>query len=241
MPNDSTVPFRPEDIIYEDNHIIAINKRIGQLVQSDTAGTPGLEDDLKAFIKRRDGKQGDVFLGVVHRLDRPVSGAVLFAKTSKALVRLNDMVRERKMKKLYWAITENIPDEHEGTLHHWITRDGKTNKAHAFSSPRNGAKEAVLHYKLLGSSRNYRLLEIELVTGRHHQIRCQLAKEGCPIKGDLKYGAPRSNPDGGISLHSRSISFIHPVRKEPITITASVPENDKLWQFFEISQSESTL
>ena len=137
---------------------------------------------IKAFIKERDGKPGEVFLGVAHRIDRPVSGAVLFAKTSKALVRLNEMLRDRSVKKIYWAITENIPEEPEGTLHHWMTRDGKTNRAHAYASPRGDAKEAVLRYRLLGSSKNYRLLEVELITGRHHQIRCQLAKAGCPIR-----------------------------------------------------------
>lgn len=228
--------FTADDILYEDNHLIAINKRTGQLVQSDADGEKGLEDVVKAFIKRRDQKQGDVFLGVVHRIDRPVSGVVLFAKTSKALTRLNDMMRDRSIRKIYWAITDNVPEEHEGTLHHWITRDGKTNKAHAYTSQRDDAKEAILHYRLLGGSRNYRLLEIELITGRHHQIRCQLAKVGCPIKGDLKYGAPRSNPGGGISLHSRSIEFIHPVRKEQIIITAPAPTDDNLWSFFEASQ-----
>lgn len=228
--------FTADDILYEDNHLIAINKRTGQLVQSDADGEKGLEDVVKAFIKRRDKKPGDVFLGVVHRIDRPVSGVVLFAKTSKALTRLNDMMRDRSIRKIYWAITDNVPEEHEGTLHHWITRDGKTNKAHAYTSQRGDAKEAILHYRLLGGSRNYRLLEIELITGRHHQIRCQLAKVGCPIKGDLKYGAPRSNPGGGISLHSRSIEFIHPVRKEQIIITAPTPTEDNLWSFFEASQ-----
>lgn len=237
MEYNSTHRFSASDILYEDNHLLAVNKRPGQLVQSDEAGETGLEDDIKRFLKKREGKPGDVFLGVAHRIDRPVSGVVLFAKTSKALVRLNEMLRDRKVQKIYWAITEETPEEEEGTLRHWLVRDGKTNKAKAFASPRGEAKEALLHYKLLGSSKNYRLLEIELVTGRHHQIRCQLAKAGCPIKGDLKYGAPRSNQGGGISLHSRSISFIHPVRKEPVKITAPVPPQDALWRFFEESQS----
>lgn len=236
MATNNMPPFSARDILYEDNHLIAVNKHAGQLVQSDESGQPGLEDEIKRFIKKRDGKPGEVFLGVAHRIDRPVSGVVLFAKTSKALVRLNEMLRERKIKKIYWAVTEELPEESEGTLRHWIARDGKTNKAHAYASPKGDAKEAVLHYKLLGSSRNYRLLEVELITGRHHQIRCQLAKIGCPIKGDLKYGAARSNTGGGISLHSRSISFIHPVRKEPVQITAPVPREDALWQFFEESQ-----
>lgn len=236
MNNNNTPAFTARDILYEDNHLLAVNKRAGQLVQSDESGQPGLEDEIKNFIKKRDGKPGEVFLGVAHRIDRPVSGVVLFAKTSKALVRLNEMLRDRRIEKTYWAITEELPQEAEGTLRHWMTRDGKTNKAHAHSSQKGDAKEAVLHYKLLGSSRNYRLLEVQLVTGRHHQIRCQLAKMGCPIKGDLKYGAARSNPGGGISLHSRSLSFIHPVRKEQIRITAPVPGDDALWQFFEESQ-----
>lgn len=236
MNGNASADFSADDILYEDNHLIAVNKRAGDLVQSDTAGEPGLEDRIKAFLRRRDNKPGDVFLGVAHRIDRPVSGVVLFAKTSKALVRLNEMLRERRIRKIYWAITEEVPDEPEGTLRHYLTRDGKTNKAHAFNSPRGDAKEAVLHYRLLGGSKNYRLLEVELITGRHHQIRCQLAKMGCPIKGDLKYGAQRSNPGGGISLHSRSLSFIHPVRKEPVEIVAPVPAGDNLWAYFEDSQ-----
>ena len=228
--------FTKHDILFEDNHIIAVNKHSGDLVQSDTEGTPGLEDEIKAFIKVRDQKPGDVFLGVVHRIVRPVSGVVLFAKTSKALVRLNEMVRSRNIDKRYWAITEEAPEELEGTLVHYISRDGKTNKASAYNSQKGDAKRAELRYKLLGGSKNYKLLEVELITGRHHQIRCQLSKVGCPIKGDLKYGAKRSNVGGGISLHSRSVEFLHPVRKEPIKIVAPVPEGDALWQFFEESQ-----
>ena len=224
--------FTKHDILYEDNHIIAVNKHSGDLVQSDTEGTPGLEDLIKAYIKVRDQKPGDVFLGVVHRIDRPVSGVVLFAKTSKALVRLNEMVRDRKIDKRYWAICEEAPEELEGTLVHYITRDGKTNKASAYNSQKGDAKRAELRYKMLGGSKNYKLLEVELITGRHHQIRCQLSKVGCPIKGDLKYGAKRSNQGGGISLHSRSVEFIHPVRKEQVSITASAPK-DNLWEFFE--------
>jgi 23S rRNA pseudouridine1911/1915/1917 synthase len=228
--------FNPEDIIYEDNHLIAINKRAGDLVQSAAAGEPGIEQDIKAFLRRRDGKPGDVFLGVAHRIDRPVSGVVVMAKTSKALVRLNEMLKKREIKKIYWAIVEEIPPEDEGTLRHYIARDAKSNRSHAYSSPRGDSKEAVLHYRLLAGSTNYRLVEVDLITGRHHQIRCQLSKVGCPIKGDLKYGAKRSNADGGISLHSRSVEFIHPVRKEPMVITAPVPAGDGLWEFFRASQ-----
>lgn len=228
--------FEKQDILYEDNHIMVVNKKTGDLVQSDTAGTTALEDEIKRFIRRRDNKPGDVFLGVVHRIDRPVSGAVLLAKTSKALVRLNEMVKNREITKKYWAVTEEMPAEEEATLRHYIARDGRTNRSHAYNSPKGDSKEAVLKYRVAGSSTNYRLLEVELITGRHHQIRCQLAKIGCPIRGDLKYGAKRSNPGGGISLHSRSVSFIHPVRKEPIEVVAPTPPGDNLWKFFEDSQ-----
>ena len=234
MANDTfTGGFSAGDILYEDNHLIAVNKRAGQLVQSDTAGEPGLEEMIKAFIKERDGKPGEVFLGVAHRIDRPVSGAVLFAKTSKALVRLNEMLRDRSVKKIYWAITENIPEEPEGTLHHWMTRDGKTNRSRACDAPKGDAKEARLRYATLGAGTNYTLVEVELLTGRHHQIRAQLSKIGCPIRGDLKYGARRSLPGGGISLHSRSVEIEHPVRHEPVAVTAPVPADDNLWAYFE--------
>ena len=229
--------FKKQDILYEDNHIIAVNKHSGDLVQSDTEGTLGLEDEIKEFIKVRDEKPGDVFLGVVHRIDRPVSGVVIFAKTSKALVRLNEMVRSRNIDKRYWAVCEEAPEELEGTLVHFITRDGKTNKAVAYNSQKGDAKRAELRYKMLGGSKNYKLLEVELITGRHHQIRCQLSKVGCPIKGDLKYGAKRSNKDGGISLHSRKVEFAHPVGGKPISIVAPVPKGDSLWAFFEEAQS----
>ena len=220
------------EILYEDNHLIAVNKAPGQLVQSDTAGETGLEDALKEYIKHRDGKPGDVFLGVIHRIDRPVSGAVLFAKTSKALVRLNEMLREGRMHKTYWAITEEMPRPEEGELRHWIARDGRTNRSHIYNSPKGDAKEARLRYRLLCRSDRYSLVEVDLLTGRHHQIRAQLSKIGCPIKGDLKYGAKRSNRDGGISLHSRTVSFLHPVRREQVTVTAPVPMDDNLWRYF---------
>ncbi len=223
--------------MYEDNHLLVVNKRSGELVQTDPEGNSALEEEIKAFIKRRDNKPGDVFLGVVHRIDRPVSGAVLFAKTSKALVRLNEMIKQHQIKKIYWAVTEEMTPETEGTLVHYITRDGKSNRAHAYDKPKGDAKRAELHYRLLGGSTNYRLVEVELVTGRHHQIRCQLSKVGSPIKGDLKYGAKRSNKGGGISLHSRSLEFIHPVRKEAVRVVAPVPQDDNLWIFFEQSQS----
>lgn len=224
--------FNEKDILYEDNHLLVVNKHAGDLVQADAEGESGLEDHIKQFIRRRDNKPGDVFLGVVHRIDRPVSGAVLFAKTSKALVRLNQMIREGAIDKRYWAIVEALPEAENGTLTHYIERNGKTNRSHAYTSPRGAAKLSKLEYRLLAGSNNYFLLEVHLLTGRHHQIRCQLSKAGCPIKGDLKYGARRSNPDGGICLHSRSLSFIHPVRKEPLTVTAPPPAEDNLWTFF---------
>ena len=225
--------FKPEDILYEDNHLLVVNKHCGDLVQPDPSGESALEDQIKAFIKQRDAKPGGVFLGVVHRIDRPVSGAVLFAKTSKALTRLNEMIRERHIGKIYWAITEQTPNPEEGELRHYILRDGKTNRSKAYVSPKGDAKEARMRYKTLGASKNYTLVEVELLTGRHHQIRAQLTAAGCPIKGDLKYGARRSNPDGGISLHSRRVEFTHPVSGEPLSITAPVPANDNLWAFFQ--------
>lgn len=221
------------DIIYEDNHLLVVNKRSGELVQPDPSGESALEDQIKAFIKQRDNKPGDVFLGVVHRIDRPVSGAVLFAKTSKALTRLNEMIRSGEIKKCYWAITEQRPLAEEGELKHWIVRDSKQNRSRAYDAPKRDGKQARLNYLVRAASTNYTLVEVDLLTGRHHQIRAQLSKIGCPIKGDLKYGAKRSNPDGGISLHSRQINFIHPVRKEPLTITAPLPKGDSLWQFFD--------
>ena len=224
--------FRPDDILYEDNHIMVVNKRCGDLVQPDRESDDALETEIKAMIKVRDHKPGDVFLGVVHRIDRPVSGAVLFAKTSKALTRLNEMIRNGEIHKRYWAITEAVPNPEEGSLTHYIVRDGRTNRSRAYDKPKADGKKAQLNYKMLGCSTRYTLVEVELLTGRHHQIRAQLSKIGCPIKGDLKYGAKRSNPDGGISLHSRKVEFLHPVRKEMMSITAPTPK-DNLWEFFE--------
>ena len=227
--------FQPQDIIYEDNHLLVVNKRCGDLVQPDPDNTSALEDQIKEYIRQRDSKPGEVFLGVVHRIDRPVSGAVLFAKTSKALTRLNEMLRKGEMDKTYWAIVESRPESEEGGLCHYIVRDSRKNRSQAYDTPRKESKEARLLYKMLGCSERYTLLEIKLLTGRHHQIRAQLSKAGMPIKGDLKYGAKRSNPNGGISLHSRSIAFTHPVRKEPLTVSAPVPTEDNLWRFFEDS------
>ncbi len=225
--------FSARDILYEDNHLMVVNKHSGDLVQADTAGETGLEDAIKSFIRRRDDKPGDVFLGVVHRIDRPVSGAVVFAKTSKALVRLNEMIRRGEFDKTYWVTTEELLPSEQGTLTHHIVRDGKTNRSHAHSSPRKESKEARLEYRMIAGSKNYYLFEVKLLTGRHHQIRAQFSKEGAPIKGDLKYGAKRSNEDGGISLHSRRVAFIHPVKKEPLEVVAPVPAGDNLWKYFQ--------
>ncbi len=224
--------FRPDDILYEDNHLLIVNKHCGDLVQPDPSGESALEDQIKAFIKARDKKPGEVFLGVVHRIDRPVSGAVLFAKTSKALVRLNEMIREGRICKRYWALTEQTPEPEAGELTHYLLRDGRTNRSRVYDTPKPEAKLGVLRYRTLGRSTHYTLVEVELLTGRHHQIRAQLAKIGCPIRGDLKYGAKRSIAGGGISLHSRTIAFDHPVRHEPIEVTAPVPADDNLWNFF---------
>ena len=217
-------------VLHEDNHLIIVNKRAGEIVQGDKTGDTPLSEIVKAWIKEKYQKPGNVYLGVVHRLDRPVSGVVLFAKTSKALPRLNAMFAEHnKVQKTYWAIVQNRPQKAEGTLTHWLTRHEKTNTARAYDKEVPNSKKAVLDYKLIASSERYHLLEVHLHTGRHHQIRCQLAKMGCPIKGDLKYSSPRSNPDGSISLHARKLTFEHPVSHEQISITAPVP-NDRLWQ-----------
>ncbi len=224
--------FRPDDILYEDNHLLIVNKHCGDLVQPDPSGESALEDQIKAFIKARDKKPGEVFLGVVHRIDRPVSGAVLFAKTSKALVRLNEMIREGRIRKHYWALTEQTPEPEAGELTHYLLRDGRTNRSRVYDTPKPEAKLGILRYRTLGLSTHYTLVEVELLTGRHHQIRAQLSKIGCPIRGDLKYGAKRSIAEGGISLHSRTIAFDHPVRHEPIEVTAPVPADDNLWNFF---------
>ena len=216
-------------IVYEDNHVIIASKRSGEIVQGDKTGDRTLADDVKEYIKEKYAKPGNVFLGVTHRLDRPVWGLVVFAKTSKALARLNDMFRNGEVHKTYWAICQNAPAEPEATLTHWITRNEKQNKSYAYDREVPGSKKAVLHYRTISRSERYTLVEIELMTGRHHQIRCQLAKIGCPIKGDLKYGARRSNPDGSISLLARKVEFIHPVSKERICVESQVPD-ENLWR-----------
>ena len=217
------------EVIYEDNHIIAVNKTCREIVQGDKTGDTPLSETLKGWLKEKYHKPGNVFVGVTHRLDRPVSGIVIFAKTSKGLARLNDMFRTGEIRKTYWAIVKNRPPREEDELVHWLVRNERQNKSYAYDTERADAKKAILRYKLIASSDRYHLLEIDLKTGRHHQIRCQLARIGCPIKGDLKYGFERSNKDGGISLHARSAEFIHPVSKLPVRIIAPVPE-DNLWK-----------
>ena len=219
-------------VLYEDNHIIVINKEAGEIVQGDKTGDASLCDTMKQYLKEKYAKPGNVFIGLPHRLDRPVSGIVVFAKTSKALERLNRMFSEGAVKKIYWALTKGIPNPTEAEINSWILRNEKMNKSFSYPKEVKGAKRAQLHYRLAAASQNYNLIEVELKTGRHHQIRCQLSSIGCPIKGDLKYGAQRSNPDGSISLHARYIEFTHPVSKELIAITAPLP-GDRLWQSFE--------
>lgn len=223
-------------VLYEDNHIIIINKASGEIVQGDKTGDEPLSETLKQWLKEKYNKPGNVFCGVTHRLDRPVTGIVVFAKTSKALARLNEMFKNKEIKKTYWAIVKNCPERVEAELRNYLVRNEKQNKSYAYDKEKPDSKLAILHYKLLASSSNYHLLEVDLQTGRHHQIRTQLSKMGSPIKGDLKYGFDRSNPDGSISLHSRRVQFIHPVSKEMIDVTAPVPD-EKLWAFFEQTQA----
>lgn len=220
------------DVVYEDNHLIIVNKSSSEIVQGDKTGDKPLAEMVKEYIKQKYHKPGNVFLGVVHRLDRPVSGLVVFARTGKALARLNEMFRTKEVHKTYWAIVGNCPPTEEGELVHWLVRNEKQNKSYAYDKEKPEAKKAILDYKFIGRSERYFLLEVDLKTGRHHQIRCQLAKMGCPIKGDLKYGSPRSNPDGSICLHARRVRFVHPVSKQEIDVTAPVPEGN-LWHSFQ--------
>jgi 23S rRNA pseudouridine1911/1915/1917 synthase len=220
------------EILYEDNHIIAVYKKSSDLVQGDKSGDESLDDHIKKYIAKKYNKPGDVFLGVVHRLDRPVSGVVVYARTTKALQRLNEIFQTRQVKKSYWAIVKERPPEDEATIKNYLKKNEAQNKSYAYDHEVKGSKEASLTYKVLGRSEKYYLLEVQLHTGRHHQIRAQLSSIGCPIKGDLKYGYPRSNDDGSISLFAREISFIHPVKKEELTITAHLPAND-IWKVFE--------
>lgn len=221
-------------VVYEDNHIIIVAKESGEIVQGDKTGDVPLSETVKQYIKDKYQKPGAVFLGVTHRLDRPVSGLVVFARTSKALTRLNNMFRNGEIHKTYWAIVQSPPQSQEGTLRHWLVRNERQNKSYAHDHEVPDSKEAVLKYRLMGQSERYWLLEVNLLTGRHHQIRCQLAAMGSPIKGDLKYGARRSNPDGSISLLARRIEFVHPVSKESIVVESPLPA-DRLWQSITIN------
>lgn len=218
-------------VVYEDNHLIIVNKNSSEIVQGDKTGDKPLSETVKEYIKEAYAKPGNVFLGVVHRLDRPVCGLVMFARTGKALARLNDMFRTGEVHKTYWAIVGNEPPQKEGTLVNWLVRNEKQNKSYAYDREVPNSKKAILDYRLIGKSDNYFLIEVDLKTGRHHQIRCQLAKMGCPIKGDLKYGAKRSNRDGSISLLARSMEFIHPVSKKKIFVEAPLLD-DSLWHSF---------
>jgi len=218
-------------ILYEDNHLIAVNKRVSDLVQGDRTGDVALDSIVRSYLKEKYHKPGNVFLGVIHRLDRPVSGVVLFARTGKALTRMNDQFRDRKTKKIYWAVVRERPPAEEGHLVHYLLRDRGKNKSFAYPEEVKNSKRGELLYRLVGHSRSYWFLEITLLTGRHHQIRAQLAAIGCPIRGDLKYGYPRSDPGGGIHLHARELLFEHPVRKKEIRVVAEPPE-DALWDLF---------
>jgi 23S rRNA pseudouridine1911/1915/1917 synthase len=220
------------EVLYEDNHVIVVNKKPSDIVQGDKTGDETLPDKIKTFLKEKYDKPGNVFCGVVHRLDRPTSGAVVFAKTSKALSRLNEQFRGKETNKIYWAVVENKPQKNTGHLENYLRKNEKQNKSYVVQNEGKEVKKALLDYRLLISSDKYHLLEVSLETGRHHQIRTQLSHIGCFIKGDLKYGAKRSNPDGSIHLHARILSFIHPTSKEEITIVAPVPE-DSLWKWFE--------
>jgi 23S rRNA pseudouridine1911/1915/1917 synthase len=223
------------DILFEDNHLIGVNKGNHDLVQKDNTGDLALDDKIRYYIKAKYNKPGAVFLGVIHRLDRPVSGIVLFARTSKALTRMNELFRLGEVQKTYWAIVKNRPEKNEDIRIDFMTRNTKQNKSYCHNEQVKDSKQAELSYRLLTSSDKYHLLEIDLKTGRHHQIRSQLANIGCAVRGDLKYGYPRSNPDGGISLHARQVRFLHPVSKEPVSIIADPPDSDKLWQYFKDS------
>lgn len=226
------------EVLYEDNHIIIVNKSCSEIVQGDKTGDKPLSEKVKEYLKDKYAKPGNVFCGVVHRLDRPVSGLVVFAKTSKALARLNNMFKDKEVKKTYWAIVADKPRNDEAVLEDYLVKNERQNKSYAHPNPVQGSKKAILDYRVIGKSDRYYLLEVHLHTGRHHQIRCQLANIGCPIRGDLKYGARRSNPDGGISLHARHIEFVHPVSHITVSVTAPVPD-EGVWKAFK--DRDSTL
>ncbi|NNC84684.1 MAG: RNA pseudouridine synthase [Bacteroidia bacterium] len=224
-------------MLFEDNHLIAVNKPSGVLVQGDNTGDLSLDTIVKQYIKEKYNKPGDVFLGVIHRIDRPVSGVILYGRTSKALTRMNEQFKNKEVKKVYWAVCKNRPEDTEGHLVNHLRKNAAQNKSFVCKKDAKGSQKAELNYEWINQSNNFNLFHVELLTGRHHQIRAQLAHIGCPIKGDLKYGAKRSNPDGSIHLHARSISFMHPVKKESITITAKAPQ-ESLWNFFEETETK---
>ncbi|WP_462280514.1 RluA family pseudouridine synthase [Salinivirga cyanobacteriivorans] len=221
------------DILYEDNHLIAVNKPVGMLVQGDESGDKSLLDEVAEYLKKKYNKPGNVFTGLVHRIDRPVSGVVLIARTSKALARMNELLRNRDIKREYWALVKDKPEKLKDTLKHYLRKDESKNKSFASFKQKKGSKLAVLDYEVAGRSSNYYLIKVNLRTGRHHQIRCQLAKIKTPIRGDLKYGFPRSNKGGGINLHAKKLEFVHPVKQEKIIIEAPLPLDDNLWREFD--------
>ena len=225
------IPPLDERILYEDNHLIVVNKWPSEIIQEDKTGDLPLNESVKQYIKKKYNKPGDVYLGIVHRIDRPVSGAVVFGRTTKAVKRLNELVKTRQIRKTYWAVVKNKPAETEGTLTNFLLKNEKKNKSFVYEKEINYSKEAILSYRLIAKSKDYNLLEIDLKTGRHHQIRAQLAHIGCPIKGDIKYGFPRTNADASIHLHARKIEFIHPVRKKLLEVAANPPD-DPLWNYF---------
>jgi 23S rRNA pseudouridine1911/1915/1917 synthase len=227
--NNTNQMILPEDILFEDNHIIAVNKKPSQPVQPDKTGDVSLDTMVREYIRNKYKVSGNVFTGIIHRIDRRASGVVLFARSVESLGTMNRLFSEGKIRKTYWVITGNMPPDESGRLEHWLKKNEKLNKSYAYKEPVEDSKHSVLTYKLVSRSDRYYLLEVELLTGRHHQIRCQLADIGCPVRGDLKYGYPRSTKDGSIGLHARSLSFNHPVTNEPVNITASAPD-DKLWK-----------
>lgn len=219
------------EVLFEDNHLLVVNKKAGQLVQKDKTGENSLIQEVETYLRHKYKKEGNIFVGLPHRLDRPTSGIVVLAKTSKALVRLNNMLRDKQIDKTYWAVTEQRPENYEGRLEHYLVKNEKNNKSKAYNSSSKNSKKAVLTYETFACSRNFTLLEIKLITGRHHQIRAQLAKISCHIKGDLKYGAKRSNKDGSIHLHARKVEFEHPITKKKIIIVA-LPPDEQIWNIF---------
>jgi len=233
VKNELAVTEFEKRVLFEDNHLIIINKQASEIVQGDKTGDMPLSDFVKAYLRIKYNKPGEAFLGVIHRIDRPVSGAVIFARTSKALARMNAMLKNHEFHKTYWAVTGQRPADDEGLLEHYLKKNEKQNKSYVVHGGTSGAKLARLKFRFIASGDHHHLLEVELLTGRHHQIRTQLAAMGCPVKGDLKYGFPRSNPNGSIHLHARHVSFLHPVTRVAVQVVAPAPSGDTLWQFFE--------